>query len=209
MFRAIILPIFRNTRLCVTACGIMHSRCCRPATGRQHRGYSVRQYFSACYSENAIPSKTCHSCAPYDSKTCLLTTNGCHVVLCSFEWTAKLVEFFNVNLYVGISLLIAAYEAGRMWTWGVMVLAGVETWICSCYSYIGDHANCRRVMLSETKKLTAKKSCVKLHANKCDGHWYVFRLQRYNYAAAASSCCRALLLSSPVRQARGRREIPQ
>ena len=24
MFRAIVLPIFRNTRLCVTACGIMH-----------------------------------------------------------------------------------------------------------------------------------------------------------------------------------------
>jgi len=27
MFRAIILPIFRNTILCVTACGIMHPRC--------------------------------------------------------------------------------------------------------------------------------------------------------------------------------------
>ena len=35
MFREIILPIFRSTRLCVTACGVMHpSRCCRPkATG--------------------------------------------------------------------------------------------------------------------------------------------------------------------------------
>ena len=30
MFREIILPIFRSTRLCVTACGIMHTRCCRP-----------------------------------------------------------------------------------------------------------------------------------------------------------------------------------
>ena len=30
MFREIILPIFRSTRLCVTACGIMHRRCCRP-----------------------------------------------------------------------------------------------------------------------------------------------------------------------------------
>ena len=30
MFRAIILPIFRSTRLCVTACGIMYPRCCRP-----------------------------------------------------------------------------------------------------------------------------------------------------------------------------------
>jgi len=32
MFRAIILPIFRSTRLCVTACCIMHSRCCRQVT---------------------------------------------------------------------------------------------------------------------------------------------------------------------------------
>ena len=31
MFRAIILPIFRSTRLRVTACGIMHPRCFRPA----------------------------------------------------------------------------------------------------------------------------------------------------------------------------------
>jgi len=30
MFRATILPIFSSTRLCVTACGIMHPRCCRP-----------------------------------------------------------------------------------------------------------------------------------------------------------------------------------
>jgi len=30
MFREIILPIFRSTKLCVTPCGIMHRRCCRP-----------------------------------------------------------------------------------------------------------------------------------------------------------------------------------
>ena len=28
MFRALIPPIFRSTRLCVTACGVMHPRCC-------------------------------------------------------------------------------------------------------------------------------------------------------------------------------------
>ena len=34
MFREIILPIFRSTRLCVTACGVMHTpRCCRPSAG--------------------------------------------------------------------------------------------------------------------------------------------------------------------------------
>ena len=32
MFREIILSIFRSTRLCVTACGVMHPpRCCRPS----------------------------------------------------------------------------------------------------------------------------------------------------------------------------------
>ena len=30
MFREIIFPIFRSTSLCVTVCGIMHPRCCRP-----------------------------------------------------------------------------------------------------------------------------------------------------------------------------------
>ena len=33
MIRAIILPIFRSTRLCVTVCGIMLPRCCRPVAG--------------------------------------------------------------------------------------------------------------------------------------------------------------------------------
>ena len=34
MFREIILPIFRSTRLCVTSCGVMHTpRCCRPKAG--------------------------------------------------------------------------------------------------------------------------------------------------------------------------------
>jgi len=33
MFRTIILPIFRSTRLYVTVCCIMHPRCCRPVAG--------------------------------------------------------------------------------------------------------------------------------------------------------------------------------
>jgi len=43
MFRAIILPIFRSTRLYVTACGIMHPRCCRPPAGWQHRECIIPQ----------------------------------------------------------------------------------------------------------------------------------------------------------------------
>ena len=34
MFRAIILHIFKSTRLCVTACGIMHPGCCLPPAGK-------------------------------------------------------------------------------------------------------------------------------------------------------------------------------
>ena len=33
MFREIILPILRSTRLCVTACGIKHPRSCQPPAG--------------------------------------------------------------------------------------------------------------------------------------------------------------------------------
>ena len=40
MFREIILPIFRSTRLCVTACGVMHPpRCCRPSAGNIYQIY--------------------------------------------------------------------------------------------------------------------------------------------------------------------------
>jgi len=55
MFRAIIMPIFKNTRQCVTASGIMHPRCCRPRAGdkvkRMNPGYSVSslQNYIACF----------------------------------------------------------------------------------------------------------------------------------------------------------------
>jgi hypothetical protein len=49
------LPIFRNTRLCVTVCGIMHPRCCRPVAGRQHHW---------CI----IPQAVTHSSGPEDGQ---------------------------------------------------------------------------------------------------------------------------------------------
>ena len=48
MFRAIILPIFRSTRLCVTVCGIMHRRCCRPPTSSAH-------YTTNCNTQSSAP----------------------------------------------------------------------------------------------------------------------------------------------------------
>ena len=55
MFRAIILPIFRSTRLCVTACGIMHPRCCRPATSCVH-------YTTSCNTQPSAPEDGQNNC---------------------------------------------------------------------------------------------------------------------------------------------------
>jgi len=57
MFRAIILPIFRNTRLCVTACGIMHPRCCRSpaATSWVH-------YTTSCNTQSSAPQDGQNNC---------------------------------------------------------------------------------------------------------------------------------------------------
>ena len=63
MFRAIILPILRSTRLCVTACGLMHPLQCQPvawklcfqATGRHCNG---------CI----MPQAVTHSSAPEDGQ---------------------------------------------------------------------------------------------------------------------------------------------
>ena len=48
MFRALIPPIFRSTRLCVTACGIMHPRCCRPVVHWVH-------YTTKCNTQSSAP----------------------------------------------------------------------------------------------------------------------------------------------------------
>ena len=62
MFRALIPPIFRNTRLCVTACGIMHPRCCRYAgsletelPGYRHTGNLWVHYTTSCNTQSSFP----------------------------------------------------------------------------------------------------------------------------------------------------------
>jgi len=47
MSGAIILLIFRSNRLCVTACGIMHPRCCRPLPDGNIVGAQAVTHFSA------------------------------------------------------------------------------------------------------------------------------------------------------------------
>ena len=53
MFRAIILHIFRSTRLCVTACGIMHPPTMMPASGWQHHGWV--HYTTSCNTQSSAP----------------------------------------------------------------------------------------------------------------------------------------------------------
>ena len=49
MFRAIIWPFFKNIILCVTACGIMHARCCRPPVG------NIVHYTTSCNTQSSAP----------------------------------------------------------------------------------------------------------------------------------------------------------
>ena len=87
MFRAIILPIFRSTRLCVTACGIMHSRCGRPATSWVH-------YTTNCNTQSSASEDGQINCPKYVeltgiiNKPLLLHLVGCLYYLyqrCTFK----------------------------------------------------------------------------------------------------------------------------
>ena len=60
IFRAIILPIFRSTRLCVATWGIMHLRCCGPwpATSWVH-------YTPSCNTQSCAPEDVQNNCPKY------------------------------------------------------------------------------------------------------------------------------------------------
>jgi len=76
MFRTIIFPIFRNIRLCVTACGIIHRRCCRPTTSSVY-------YTTNCNTQSNVPEDGQNNCPnPVDltgiiNKPLLLHLVGC------------------------------------------------------------------------------------------------------------------------------------
>jgi hypothetical protein len=62
MFQAI-TPIIRSTRLCVTVCGIMHPRCCRPVAWKRSSSAFRLPAGSALY-----PSCNTQSSAPIDGR---------------------------------------------------------------------------------------------------------------------------------------------
>ena len=59
MLWAIILPIFRSTRLCVTACGVMHPRCCRLPAGNI---VGALGYTTSCNTQSSAPEDGQNNC---------------------------------------------------------------------------------------------------------------------------------------------------
>ena len=86
MFRAIILPILRSARLCVTSCGIMHPRCCRPRTSWLHNTTS-------CNTLSSAPEDGQNSCPNHVEligiiiKLLLLHLVGCLYYLCVVHYS--------------------------------------------------------------------------------------------------------------------------
>jgi hypothetical protein len=66
MFRAVISPILRSTRLCVTACAVMHPRCGRPvAWMRFHPIQATGRHCHGCIIPQAVKTQ---SSAPDDGR---------------------------------------------------------------------------------------------------------------------------------------------
>ena len=127
MFREIILPIFRSTRLCVTACGTMHPRCCRSATSWVH-------YTTSCNTQSNVPEDGQNNCPKrvelmgIINKPLLLRLFGCPYYL--YQWcTAKQIsdnEIYLLIKYIKIVLwrvtkLLSYIEDARClkvnWSW--------------------------------------------------------------------------------------------
>jgi len=107
MFRAIILPIFRSARLCVTVCGIMHTLCCRPLTSWMH-------YTTSCNTQSSAPKDGQNNCPKHVelvgiiNKPLLLQLVGCLYYL--YQWcTVKQISNFEVSVSAG-SFIIYCQE---------------------------------------------------------------------------------------------------
>ena len=116
MFREIILHIFRSTRLCVTACGIMHPRCCRPKAGN-----IVGAFY---HTRSSAPEDEQNSCPKHVgltgiiNKPLLLHLVGCLYYL--YQWcTVK--QLSDNEIY-----LLIKYIKSVLWR------------LAKCLSYIED-----------------------------------------------------------------------
>ena len=86
MFRAIILPIFRSTRLCVTACGIMW-----PATSWVH-------YTTICNTQSSAPEDGQNNCPkPVELAGIINTPLLLHLVGCLYYLLSMMRGQVNVR----------------------------------------------------------------------------------------------------------------
>ena len=106
MFRAIILPIFRSTRLCVTVCGIMHPRCCQPATSWVH-------YTSSCNTQSSAPEDGQNNYPKHVELTGIIVASGWLSILFIFHYIflrlAKQSQFIplqNVVYFITLTFLV-------------------------------------------------------------------------------------------------------
>ena len=109
MFRAIILSIFRSTRLYVTACGIINPRCRWPATSWVH-------YATYCNIQSSAPEDRQNNCPQHVKLTgifnnpLLLHLVGCLYYL--YQWcTVKQIS--DNEIYFSIKYI-------KNFLWGVM-----------------------------------------------------------------------------------------
>ena len=107
MFRAIILPIFRSTRLCVTACDIMHPRCChRPATSWVH-------FTTSCNTQFSAPEDGQNNCPKHVELTGIIVASSWLSILFIFHYIflrlAKQSQFIplqNVVYFITLPFLV-------------------------------------------------------------------------------------------------------
>jgi len=88
MSQATISPIFRSTRLCVRACGIMYPRCSRPAISWVH-------YTTSCNTQSSAPEDV-RDCSPTHveligiiNKPLLLYLVVVYIIYINDGWTNK------------------------------------------------------------------------------------------------------------------------
>ena len=95
MFRAIIVPIFRSTRLCVTACGIMHP------------------YTTSCNTQSSAPEDGKNNCPKHVELTGIINKPSRLSILFIFQYIflrlAKQSQFIppqNVVYFITLPVLI-------------------------------------------------------------------------------------------------------
>ena len=128
MFREIILPIFRSTRLCVTACGVMYPWCCPPAGSRP--ATSCVHYTTSCNTQSSAPEDGQNNCPKHveltgiNNKPLLLQLVSCPY--CLYQWcTVKQISDNEIYLLI-------KYIKSVLWR------------VAKCLSYILD-ARCLKV----------------------------------------------------------------